>query len=155
MKIVAYLLLALLMACTTREKTSQPESVPIDDTLSVTNPDEPVVSYQAFYGTYVLESAAGGFTATLVIEPRGNDMGFTLTSRKGDSCKGELSGAVAIVSHSTYYSTGYTMEESCKLEFSFRHEEEKIDIKEIHLCTAHDATCGFEGTYAKVRSLTD
>jgi hypothetical protein len=112
---------------------------------------EQVWDYQAIYGHYTLESAAAGFSASLTIQPQGRDLLFTLVSRKGETCKGEAGNTVAMVNHNDRYHTGYAIDETCKLEFIFRHTENKIDVRELQLCTLHNPLCGFDGTYVKTK----
>ena len=103
--------------------------------------------FTGLYGVYIHEGSSGGYSATLILEPQGLNIAFTLVSSKGETCRGEASGNIAMVDHKEYYDTGYWVSEDCKLEFIFRHQDKKVDVKEIHLCTLHEQSCSFEGTY--------
>jgi hypothetical protein len=151
MKKLLTLLIPALIGCSPSTKeTPSTETVPVDSATDTTAPADVTWDYETLYGNYSLESSTGNFRASLALEPRGNELAFTLVSRKG-SCEGDLSGVIMMMNHNEHFDTGYSMEESCKLEFIFRYQEDLVDVKEIHLCTAHDPACGFEGTYRKIK----
>jgi hypothetical protein len=137
------------------EQTSSTDSTSLDSTTTETELPDPDWEYTELYGQYSHDASTSGFSSTLVLEPQGLNIAFTIISSKGESCRGEASGNIAMVNHNEFYDTGYWISDDCKLEFIFRHQDKKVDVREIHLCTLHEAMCGFEGTYSKIGSQSE
>lgn len=148
-------IIILLASCSVKKEDSSneigPENTP-DSTQVLDKLPDPDWNFSELYGRYQHEASSGTFSSTLVLEPQGLNIAFTLISSKGESCHGEASGNIAMVDHNENFDTGYWVEEQCKLEFIFRRTDDKVDVKEIHICTLHDTMCGFEGTYSRIKS---
>lgn len=104
--------------------------------------------YRPLFGIYDHESTTTGFAAVLSLTQYGNDIYFTVSVSQGE-CKGESEGVVTILDFNEKFYTGFYDSEDCRMQFSFILEENKVDIKEVTLCSHHGNTCSFEGVYVK------
>lgn len=151
MRITLFFIFLLLLGCQQKSQQSETEtnSTAVEGTEEdmFTHPEQPY-DYSSLYGTYDHESTTKGFGAVLTIRQNGNDLYFYVSVSQG-TCKGETEGNVMMFEHTENYHTGFHQSENCMLQFMFIQTEEKIDIKEVNLCTAHGANCSFEGGYIK------
>ncbi len=150
------LFIVLILACCkekSQEKNTDYQAVAIDSTAEFYEHegDEKSYDYARFRGIYDHESRTGGFSAVLAVTENGNDLSFTISVAQGN-CKGEAEGAIFMMSHEANYYVGFYQLENCRLQFTFMLQENKIDVKEINMCSLHEGSCTFEGSYAKRKS---
>lgn len=110
--------------------------------------DKTVYDYRSFTGIYDHESTTKSFSAMLSITESGNDLSFILSVSQG-TCTGKVEGRISMVSHAENYHIGFFELAECPLQFNLMTTENKIDVKEVGLCSAHKNNCAFEGTYSK------
>jgi hypothetical protein len=146
-----FFMLALILSCNGKksETESSPETIEVDSARDFYKQSEIDYDYARFQGIYDNESKTSTFSAVLSVTENGDDLSIELSVSQADGCKGELSGTVFMVGHDVNYYTGFHQHDTCKLQFSFMLTEEKIDIKEIGICTLHESSCSFDGTYVK------
>lgn len=145
----------ILLSIGCQSKPQQDKTDSQMDTVSEAQPTEdiyakPETNYdlRPLYGIYDHESTAKGFSAVLTLTQYGNDLYFTVSVSQGE-CKGESEGVVSILDYNENYYTGFYNSEDCKMQFSFLLIENKVDIKEVTICSHHGNDCSFEGTYLK------
>lgn len=157
MKPLIFSALILLLGCgPSREKEAQAEEENVAEDTEEIIPDtddfmesEKIFwDYSELYGIYHHESNASGFSATLEIQPEGNDLTFSL-SVKQQSCTGLAEGTIGMAVHSENEYAGFYDNPECRMEFYFNLNMKTIRIQEIGLCRLHESGCNFEGVYLR------
>ncbi len=149
--IITVFVFMLLSACGSKQQqteNNQTELQVVDSATAYYDQGKTIHNYARFQGIYDHESTTAGFAAILTLEENGNALAFKLSVSQG-TCKGEIQGNVFVTAHEQYYYVGFYQAESCPLQFTFMLEDNKVDIKEITLCSEHSTACTFEGTYTK------
>lgn len=130
----------------------QPKEEPLQQADSATqeiiHQTETQFDYTPIYGVYDHESTTEGFGAVVSIRQEGFNLYFTLSVSQG-SCKSETEGVVTMVEHTKNYYTGFYNFDKCPLQFTFYPTQQKVDVKEVSLCTVHSGGCNYEGVYLK------
>jgi hypothetical protein len=145
---VLFVILGIGCQSNSRKEEPSQEQNSASPSATETNTPPTIYDYTPLYGVYDHEYATSSFNAVVALKPEGLNLHFTISSAQG-SCKAETEGVIAMVEHTDTYFIGFSNIEKCPLQFTFYPTEQKIDIKEVSLCTIHGQTCGFEGMYIK------
>ena len=142
-----FLLLVFLGCQSKQNEHAEQRNIAEQPKKDLTQPQKQY-DYTPLYGIYDHESTTNSFGAVLSIQQNGLDLYFSISVVQGN-CKAETEGVIVMAEHTENFYIGFADIENCPLQFTFSPKENKIDIKEVTLCTIHGSTCSFEGVYEK------
>jgi len=143
-----FLLIVMISCQPTQKEETTPEENSSDETEPQSLESEKQYDYKPLFGIYDHGSTTKSFGAVVLLSQNGLDLYFTISSVQG-ACKAETEGVIVMVEHTETFYTGFANIENCPLQFTFYPAENKVDIKEVTLCTIHGSTCSFEGMYVQ------
>ncbi len=157
MKYLRFIFFILLIGCqpkksdsllenTSASREDSSEGKTYTEPAEVVLPDQSDWDYQLLYGSYQHESNSTGFSASLTINPEGNDVSFILSVNQ-NACSGRADGIIGMAHFSDDEYTGFYNHADCRLQFTFSPKQQTVRIEEIGLCMLHEKTCRFDGVY--------